>query len=76
MMEEPRFFGDVVPPDDPRPGDCWLARGVYRVRLEDKWEPEAPLTDYAAMLKTTRRRAGLKARATRERRKAEILVGQ
>jgi hypothetical protein len=70
-MSEPRFFGDVHPPDDPRPGDEWLARGVYRVRLEDRWEPELPLTDYQAMLKTTRHRAGKKARATWERKLRE-----
>jgi hypothetical protein len=75
-MVEPRFFGDVMPPDDPQPGDMWLSRGVYRVRLVNRWEPEPPLTDYQAMLKTIRRRAGLKARATRERRKAEIPAGQ
>jgi hypothetical protein len=71
MMEEPRFFGDVMPPDDPRPGDCWLANGVYRVRIRDRWEPEfkKDLTAYEAMLRATWHRAGLKARATRARRK-------
>jgi hypothetical protein len=83
-MTEPRFFGDVHPPDDPRPGDEWLANGVWRVRLDDCWYPAfegetaRAVVDasYAFMLTTTRRRAGLKARATRERRKAEIPVGQ
>ena len=78
MMEEPRFFGDVNPPDDPRPGDCWLARGVYRVMGGDGWAPEfkRDLTAYEAMVKASRHRGALRARATRERRKAEIIVGQ
>jgi hypothetical protein len=77
MMEEPRFFGDVYPPDDPRLGDVWLANGVRRVWLGDGWEPPGPeptaatWSVYDDMLRVTRRRAGLKARATRERRKEE-----
>jgi len=39
MDDEPRFFGDVYPPDDPRPGDVWLSNGVYRIRFGDGWQP-------------------------------------
>jgi hypothetical protein len=88
VMTEPRFFGDVYPPDDPRLGDVWLANGVRRVWLGDGWEPPGPgpgpgpeptaatWTVYDDMLRVTRRRAGLKASATRERRKADIPVDQ
>jgi hypothetical protein len=38
-MSEPRLWGDVYPPDDPRPGDVWLANCVRRVRVDDRWEP-------------------------------------
>jgi hypothetical protein len=72
MDEEPRFFGDLLPPDDPRPGDVWLARGIYRVRLKDKWEPDWSCPDgkaYRKMLLATWHRAGVKAWATRERKR-------
>jgi hypothetical protein len=77
MMDEPRFFGDLLPPDDPRPGDVWLARGVYRIRLEGRWEPELSPTEedlqaYGNMLRVTRRRAARKASDTRERKRESL----
>jgi hypothetical protein len=73
MDDEPRFFGDLLPPDDPRPGDVWLAKGVYRVRMEGRWEPDwtrpdDTLKSYRDMLQATWRRTGLKAWATRRKR--------
>jgi hypothetical protein len=79
MDEEPRFFGDLLPPDDPRPGDVWLANGVRRVRLEDRWEPELsrPVEDdwqaYRDMLQATWHRAGVKAWDTKRKRGDTIL---